>query len=95
MSQVSHPRAPALSSPRPRAHPLPETQIEAERLAARIESAVWRETGGSVRDLQVVVDRTGVLLTGHCSTYYTKQKAQHAAMGISAGRELTNRIDVV
>ncbi len=95
MDRLSRRTAARLLGARHRPPSLPETPTEVERLAAAIERAVWRETSGSVRDLQVVVNRTGVLLTGHCSTYYTKQKAQHAAMGISAGRELTNRIDVV
>ena len=74
--------------------PLPETLAEAERLAAYIERAVWRETGGGVRDLHVEVNREGVLLFGRCETYYTKQKAQHAAMGVPGGGQLTNRIEV-
>lgn len=75
-------------------HPLPRTLAEAEKLAASIERAVWRETGGGVRNLGVEVGLAGVLLTGRCSTYYTKQKAQHAAMGVSGGDQLTNRIEV-
>jgi osmotically-inducible protein OsmY len=74
--------------------PLPETLAEAERLAASIERAVWEETGGGVRDLRVEVSRQGVLLTGRCETYYTKQKAQHAAMAVPGGGQLTNRIQV-
>jgi hypothetical protein len=74
--------------------PLPETLAEAERLAASIERAVWEETGGGVRDLRVEVSRQGVLLTGRCETYYTKQKAQHAAMTVHSRRQLTNRIQV-
>ena len=75
-------------------HPLPETLAEAEKLAASIERAVSRETGGGVRNLRVEVSRKGVLLTGRCSTYYTKQKAQHAAMTVRGGGPLTNRIEV-
>lgn len=75
-------------------NPLPETLAEAERLAAFIERAVWRETGGGVRDLRVEVSREGVLIAGRCDTYYTKQKAQHAAMGVPGGGQLTNRIVV-
>ena len=75
-------------------HPLPETLGDAERLAASIERAVWRETGGNVRNLRVEVNRYGVLLTGRCRTYYTKQKAQHAAMAVPGGGQLTNRIEV-
>jgi osmotically-inducible protein OsmY len=76
-------------------HPLPRTLAEAERLAASIERAVWQETGGGVHDLRVEVSRRGVLLTGHCRTYYTKQKAQHAAMTVSCEGQLTNEIRVV
>ena len=74
--------------------PLPETLAEAERLAAFIERAVWEETGGGVRDLRVEVSRHGIILTGRCDTYYTKQKAQHAAMGVPGGGQLTNQIEV-
>jgi len=76
-------------------HPLPETLAEAETLAASIERAVSRETCGGVRNLHVEVSRHGVLLRGHCSSYYTKQKAQHAAMGVSGTEELTNCIEVI
>ena len=76
-------------------HPLPATLAEAERLAASIERAVSRETGGGVRNLRVEVERSGVLLTGNCATYYTKQKAQHAAMAVPGGGPLTNRIEVL
>ncbi len=75
-------------------HPLPETLAEAERLAASIERAVWQETAGGVRNLHVEVDDEGVRLTGRCRTYYTKQKAQHAAMAIPGGGQLTNLIEV-
>jgi osmotically-inducible protein OsmY len=75
-------------------HPLPETLAEAERLVASIERAVWRETAGGVRNLRVEVNQGGVRLTGRCRTYYTKQKAQHAAMGVQGGGPLTNLIEV-
>ena len=75
-------------------HPLPETMAEAEKLAASIERAVSRETSGKVRNLRVEVNRDGVLLTGRCTTYYAKQQAQHAAMGVPGGGQLTNQIEV-
>jgi len=68
--------------------------IEREQLAASIERAVQRETAYGVRDLSVAVDRNGVQLNGHCSTYYCKQLAQHAAMGVPGGDRLTNAIEV-
>jgi osmotically-inducible protein OsmY len=75
-------------------HPLPETLGEAERLAASIERAVSRETCGGVRNLRVEVSVEGILLTGRCNSFYTKQKAQHAAMGLSGTEDLTNCIEV-
>ncbi len=85
-----------LDAPDPsQGHPLPETLAEAERIAASIERAVQRETGGRVRDLRVEVSHRGVWLSGHCNTYYTKQMAQHAAMAVSADGPLTNQIEVL
>jgi osmotically-inducible protein OsmY len=65
-----------------------------EESAIRIEEAVLRETGGGVRDLLVEVCRDRVFLWGRCSTFYIKQKAQHAAMSVSGTSQLTNRIEV-
>ncbi len=84
----------ALSADRFCDHPLPETLAEAEQLAVSIERAVWLETSGGVRNLRVEVDRGGVVLSGCCRTYYTKQKAQHAAMAVPGGGPLTNLIEV-
>jgi len=75
-------------------HPLPDTVAEAEKLAASIERAVQRQTSGGVRNLCVEINRQGVLLKGRCRTYYCKQLAQTAAMGVSAGDQLTNQIEV-
>ncbi len=65
-----------------------------EELAVRIEEAIETETGGGVRDLLVVVHRDRVFLYGHCSTFYVKQKAQHAAMSDSVNSQVVNRIEV-
>jgi hypothetical protein len=56
----------------------------------RIETRLF----GRVRNLNVrVVDDT-VVLEGQCSTYYTKQLAQHAALGILEDEHLENAIVV-
>ncbi len=73
---------------------LPETLIEAEILAARIERAVRHRTGDAVRSLLVQVSRQGVLLKGRCDTFYCKQLAQQAAMGFAGNERLTNAIEV-
>lgn len=73
---------------------LPETLEEAEMLAASIERAVQTETGHGVDNLTVEVSPQGILLRGHCETYYCKQLAQHAAMGMRGGDRLLNHIEV-
>jgi hypothetical protein len=73
---------------------LPETLEEAEELAASIERAVQQETSHGVDHLTVEVSPQGILLKGRCSTYYTKQLAQHAAMSIPGGDRLVNSIEV-
>ena len=73
---------------------LPETLEEAEALAASIERAVQMETGRGVDDLTVEVSPEGICLKGRCTTYYTKQLAQHAAMSIPGGDRLINSIEV-
>jgi hypothetical protein len=73
---------------------LPETLEEAEELAASIEKAVQMETGRGVADLSVEVGPQGIHLRGRCTTYYTKQLAQHAAMGVPGGDRLINNIEV-
>ena len=73
---------------------LPETLEEAEELATSIEQAVQRETGRGVADLTVEVSPQGILLRGRCTTYYTKQLAQHAAMSMPGGDRLINSIEV-
>ena len=75
-------------------NPTAESISSEEKLAVRVEQAVWRETGAGVRDLLVEVHRDRVFLWGKCSTFYIKQKAQHAAMSVSRTSQLTNRIEV-
>ncbi|MCC7475514.1 MAG: hypothetical protein IT425_08970 [Pirellulales bacterium] len=49
---------------------------------------------GRVRNLRVRVETDSVLLEGECSTFYTKQLAQHAAMGVLEHEHLENAIVV-
>jgi hypothetical protein len=73
---------------------VPRTLAEAEALAASIEKAVQQETAGGISNLAVVVRDSGVVLQGSCSSYYQKQLAQHAAMAVPCGLNLTNSIEV-
>ena len=56
----------------------------------RIESRLL----GRVRNLLVRVFDGGVVLEGECATYYTKQLAQHTAMGILDDQHLENSLVV-
>jgi len=49
---------------------------------------------GRVRNLTVRITDDSVELTGTCRTYYTKQMAQHAAMGVLDYQQLVNNINV-
>jgi len=62
----------------------------AKRILSRIESRLT----GRVRHLTVYTTENAVVLTGECSTFYTKQLAQHIAMGVLEYEQLINNIDV-
>ncbi|MGE0607923.1 MAG: BON domain-containing protein [Pirellulales bacterium] len=65
-----------------------------EKLAARIERLVRRQTNDKVRELRVVVLSERIILSGRCGTFYSKQLAQHAAMTLADESPLVNQIDV-
>ena len=73
---------------------VPQTLAQAEALAASIEKAVQQETSGAVANLAVIVRGDRIWLHGSCCSYYCKQLAQHAAMAVPAGLNLTNCIEV-
>jgi len=49
---------------------------------------------GRVRNLNVRAYTALVILEGECATFYTKQLAQHAAMGVLEDEQLENAIVV-
>ena len=61
-----------------------------QRIITRIESRL----PGRVRQLTVYMTDNAVVLAGQCSTFYTKQLAQHVAMGVLEYERLINNIDV-
>jgi osmotically-inducible protein OsmY len=74
-----------------------ESAVEEQRqrtlelaITQRIESRVR----GRVRNLSVRVFEGLVILEGQCATYYTKQLAQHAALGVLEDEQLENAIVV-
>ncbi|WP_197527866.1 BON domain-containing protein [Posidoniimonas polymericola] len=63
-------------------------------MASRIQSRIQRRLGDRIRDLQVYVIDKNVTLQGCCATYYSKQLAQHAALGVLEDERLENDICV-
>jgi hypothetical protein len=63
-------------------------------LAIAIHQRINSRLLGRVRNLRVRAFDGIVILEGQCATYYTKQLAQHAAMGILEDEHLENSIVV-
>jgi hypothetical protein len=68
---------------------------EAHRmLELAIRQRIKQRLAGRVRNLEVRVFDGLVILEGECATYYTKQLAQHTALGILEDEHLENAIVV-
>jgi hypothetical protein len=73
----------------------PEPRVERHRqLALAIRQRIESRLAGRVRDLVVRVEGDTIVLAGRCATYYSKQLAQHAALGVLDGEPLHNTIVV-
>jgi len=59
-----------------------------------LETRVLYRLTGRIRDFQVVVTESGLILRGRCRTYYAKQLVQHAVMEASERPILANEIEV-
>lgn len=64
-------------------------------LAVAIRQRIETRLGGRVRDLAIRVRGNVIVLEGRCATFYTKQLAQHAALGILENEQLDNAIVVM
>jgi hypothetical protein len=71
-----------------------ETLEHDRRLAIAIMQRIETRLPGRVRNLAVRIKAETVVLEGQCATYYTKQLAQHAALGILEDEHLENAIAV-
>jgi len=63
-------------------------------LAVAIRQRIESRLGGRVHDLSIRIRGNIIMLEGHCATYYTKQLAQHAALGVLEDEQLENAIVV-
>ncbi|HJQ79526.1 MAG TPA: hypothetical protein VJ828_06205 [Lacipirellulaceae bacterium] len=99
VSAVDEPTADVLLSPActfADAAPIqPKDRPERNRqLAIAIRQRIESRLPGRVRELSVRILERTVVLEGQCATYYTKQLAQHAALGILEDERLENAIEV-
>src|SRR3990172_2353112 len=70
-----------------------KSDVRGERrrdLAIAIRQRIESRLHGRVRNLVVRLLGNTVLLEGQCSTYYTKQLAQHTALGVLENEHLEN-----
>jgi hypothetical protein len=63
-------------------------------LAVAIRQRIESRIGGRIRDLMIRVSGNTIFLEGSCATYYSKQLAQHAALGVIEDENLENDIVV-
>ena len=63
-------------------------------LADTIQQRIESRLPGRIRNFQVLVSNDVVTLDGHCSTFHTKQMAQHIAMGVLDYERLQNNLEV-
>jgi hypothetical protein len=71
-----------------------ENGARQQALESAIRQRIDSRLAGRVRNLAVRVRSDLVVLEGECNTFYTKQLAQHAAMGILEDEHLENAIVV-
>ena len=63
-------------------------------LETRVFDRIERRLGQRIYNLRVLVHGKTVEIRGRCATYYSKQLAQHAALGILEDEDLRNVIEV-
>ncbi len=63
-------------------------------LAVAIRQRIESRLAGRVHDLAIRVRGETIVLEGNCATFYTKQLAQHAALGVLEDEQLENAIVV-
>jgi hypothetical protein len=74
--------------------PTDATSDRNRHLAIAIMQRIESRLPGRVKNLVVRIAAGTVVLEGQCATYYTKQLAQHAALGILEDEHLENAIVV-
>ena len=78
----------------PRSRDSAASQQKRHQLAKLIFQRIHGRLPARIRNLAVYVTENAVVIAGECSTYYSKQMAQHVAMGVLEYERLINNIDV-
>jgi hypothetical protein len=82
------------TSARPRDTRADDTSERGRKLVAAVRQRIETRLPGRVRNLTVALRSGTIVLEGQCATYYTKQLAQHAALGVLEDEHLENAIVV-
>ena len=70
----------------------PVKEAQRRHLLLKIVTRIESRLPGRIRGLSVSVAENAIILCGQCSTYYTKQVAQHTAMGVLNYERVINNI---
>lgn len=70
------------------------SQQHCQELAMLIMQRIRKRLPGRIHRLGVRVSDNAIVLVGQCNTYYSKQMAQHVAMGVLDYERLINNISV-
>lgn len=71
------------------------TGLVGEEVAQLVREQLDAHLPGRIRQLKVSVAENSIVLTGSCSSYYTKQLAQHVAMEVLTCERLVNQLAVL
>lgn len=69
-------------------------QRDASLLSEVIKQRIRARTSERIRELEVLCEEGRIVIRGRCATFYTKQLAQHAAMGVVEDETLINEVAV-
>ncbi|MCG8448608.1 MAG: BON domain-containing protein [Pirellulales bacterium] len=71
-----------------------DSTLERVQLTELVQRRIEARLPGRIRNFSVFATENAVMLTGECSTFYTKQLAQHVAMAVLEYERLINNIEV-
>lgn len=68
--------------------------VDADDLIVIVERLVQRHTNRGIRNMRIVCENGNLILSGYCTTFYTKQLAQQAIVNMIGDMTLINDIHV-